>query len=126
MDTKRFYSRVAQLRDELPQVSSLFITSTDIQEDGGRPGVVCEARRELACKRIAARTHRLSTPEEIEQFHIDQLARQKHYQEIEMRNKQQSIVVMSPETAAMMASAFTSAQAPAVGGEQRAPSRKGA
>lgn len=122
MDVKQFYFRVAQVRNELPNVSSLFVTSTDAQEDGGKPGAVSEVVRELACTLIAKRIARVSTPEEIDKFHADQRERGRIAAEAELRNRQ-----MNPESMAMMASAMasalTGAQSSAVGGEGRRPNK---
>lgn len=85
-----------------------FLTSLDNSQKGG--GVIAGRffdipTREQAARLIADKTHRLSTPEEIEQFHSDLKRRTDELAAIELSRKQQ--FAMPQELQTLVASAAT-------------------
>ena len=79
MDLIQYWAQVRAAGNEIIASGqrSAFITSIDVAfRPEWRVGVVSEASAELAGKCIVDRTHRLSTPEEIEQFKSEQRRRE--------------------------------------------------
>jgi len=65
--------------------SSLFMTSVQNRDRGSNPSFVVEVERKLAAQRSIEGTHRLSTTDEIEAYHAEQVRRVavKHDREVE-------------------------------------------
>ena len=79
MDLKIYWAQVREASNALiaDGQTSAFLTSIDVPfRQEWRIGVVSEASAELAGKSLVDRTHRLSTPEEIEQFKSEQRRRE--------------------------------------------------
>lgn len=91
-------ARIMLAKKGVREKDPVFITATDIDTDNSdledaqeknsnRPlPMVCDVLGETAVYCLADRTHRLSTPEEIERFNRDQLARRKDMEEREASN----------------------------------------
>lgn len=132
MNVQKFYQRLAQVRAELDiqfpaEVSEIFLTSLET-DDGGRQGEVVGASRELAAQSLARKTHRVSTPEEIDGFFRAQRQRANQYAAEELRSDKKSVVVLSPDNmAALTGAAVTqlAAQSSAAGEQGRARTTKG-
>jgi hypothetical protein len=112
-----YWHRVAQMRTQI-STSTAFITSVDLPEKGINPGAVCEATAEFAARRLAERTHRLSTPQEIEAFHTDQSARDRACRIQTEKQKERSVLALTPELAIQLGIV-----APAAASSQETPHR---
>lgn len=79
--------------------STVFITSLDNPERGVNPGAVCEVTREYGARRLAERTHRLASPAEIRTFHEEQAVRDRDCRIATERQKERSVLALTPELA---------------------------
>jgi len=105
-NVKEFGQRVVKMRMELGAASPeelrepvIFITSLDNPDKGSTPGSVVDAFVDHAARRIVSGTHRKSTPEEIERFRAEQAARDRECRVIEERQKEKSVLALTPELA---------------------------
>jgi hypothetical protein len=94
----------AQVRLALGQITTqtAFITSVDLPERGVTPGATCEVSAETAARRIAERSHRLSSQAEIDKFHKDQAARDRECRILTEKQKNNSILALTPELATQL------------------------
>jgi hypothetical protein len=93
-----YWQRVAQERAAIATPTA-FITSVDMPERGVNAGAVCEVSRENAARRLAERSHRLSTANEIETFHREQAARDRECRLQTEKQKERSVLALTPELA---------------------------
>jgi hypothetical protein len=96
-----YWQRVAAMRPDI-KGRTAFITSVDVPERGVTPDSVSEVLAEGAARRLAERTHRLSTPEEIQRFHTEQAARDMQCRLLTEKQKERSVLALTPELAAQL------------------------
>jgi hypothetical protein len=96
-----YWGQVKQART-LIDTPTAFITSLDLPERGVTPGAICEATAETAARRIAERSHRLSTKAEIEKFHKEQASRDRECRILTEKQKNNSTLALTPELAAQL------------------------
>lgn len=96
-----YWAQVKQART-LISTPTAFITSLDVPEKGVTPGAVCEASAETAARRMAERTHRLSSEAEIKAFHREQAARDRECRILTEKQKNNSTLALTPELAAQL------------------------
>ena len=87
----------------------VYITSEEDQMRGLKGGVTFEAMPRNAAERVISRTHRLSTPEEIEAYKRARATEVRRLHDIEEARKQTSIMKPSPEQNEAMAGAVAAA-----------------
>ena len=95
---QEFGQRVAETRKTLP-AGVVFITSVENYEKGVTGGAVCEANPDHAARRIVAGTHRVSHAEEIASWKSDQQARERECRLLEEKQKEKSVLALTPEMA---------------------------
>jgi len=76
------------------------IVSTEDPMRGMIAGGVCEVTTEVAARCMANKSHRLAEPAEVERFHAEQAKRADECLAITQKNKEKSVLVVSPELAA--------------------------
>ena len=81
----------ATIGDEEP-----FLVSLDDRSLGMVGGLVVQIKRESAAKLILAKSHRLATPEEIEQYNLASQAREVELRDELMRKAGHSTYTLSP------------------------------
>ena len=96
-----YWSQVKLARQQI-STPTAFITSLDVPEKGVTPDAVCEVSAEMAARRMAERTHRLSSKAEIDQFHKDQAARYRECRILTEKQKNNSTLALTPELAAQL------------------------
>ncbi len=68
---RQYYDAIAATTERLPLAPMYYLTSLDTP-DGGKAGRVVDiVERKEAAKLLVANSHRISTPEEVQQFHDD-------------------------------------------------------
>lgn len=95
-----YWGLVAQTRSHLNEVN--YLTSIEDPLTGQVGGKVCGASREVAAECIVKRSHRLSTEEEILQFHAEIKERDRLCAENEFRKRQEkggTVTILDQETA---------------------------
>lgn len=102
----RYYDLKANIKHNLEAEGRdprcVLITSLDLPEKGVYPNVTCETSLDAAAGFIAGRTHRVATPEEVDRFYAEQRKRSDACAVESMRNRQQSVTMLTPELAAQM------------------------
>ncbi len=106
----QYWLNVQRERAKLPVDKQAFhITSIDngILRDY-KEGVVCLANRAITAERLASRTHRLATPEEIVAYEAQQEVNTRTLQEIELKRQLgQSPGILAAQIASIAASQAT-------------------
>lgn len=67
-----FWRSVRETEAALGDVEFVYITSIENRSTGMHGGVLCQASRENAATMITRGSHRVSTPEEVEAFLVEQ------------------------------------------------------
>jgi sRNA-binding protein len=91
MDLRVYYSRVREVECAL-EGAHVVLVSMETQ-DGGKAGVMTEAPRHVAAKQIAEGRARVSTAEEADNFHADNLRRKRERDDLEAMNRVQFVVM---------------------------------
>lgn len=90
MDLHQYWREVHEVMDTLPKADVYFLTSIPNSEKGTTAGSICDIGiKKEAARRIVEKTHRPSTPEEIEQFHANLKRQTEELAAIEIKRKQQ-------------------------------------
>jgi hypothetical protein len=104
-----FWSRVNQVANGLMEKGEkvIYITSEEDFLHGITGGAIFEANAKNAAERMVEKTHRLSTPEEIERFKSQKRQREMQCAVITDRQKQTTMLKQSPEQNQALADAVT-------------------
>jgi hypothetical protein len=95
MDLKIYYQKIREQETTLPD-GDVLVVSKETQ-DGGKAGVRTEVPRRVAAKLLVDGTVRVATPEEAEQFRVQQAEAKRAAIELVMANRVQVSVIPASE-----------------------------
>jgi hypothetical protein len=96
VDLRVYYGKVREAEAALTEDNSVMVSLAT--SEGGKAGVSTEAPRHVAARLIAEGRARLATPDEAEQFHASHREARDRYEQQEMAQRIQVVVVPQRET----------------------------
>jgi hypothetical protein len=103
-DIKAYWAKVVAIKAQLPPGQPVWLVSMDNDHKGTHSGAVVQCSTDLAAQRIADRTHRVATQEEVDVNSAMVADRKKRSdaQEARRRASNSSTLVLSPDHLAQL------------------------